>query len=61
MLNMEMQISGRRKLQAREILSIFSFSLILVTLLNVFLVTQEPGLGEVLDNSCKAAATCRST
>lgn len=56
-----MQMPGGRELQAKEVVSILSFSLILGLLQNVFRVTQEPGLGDVLDNSHKAVAMLKST
>lgn len=61
MLHIEMQMPGGRELQAKEVVSILSFSLILGLLQNVFWVTQEPGLCDVLDNSHKAVAMLKST
>ena len=39
-LNIEMQVSGGRELQVKEMLNLLSSSLILVILQNVFLVAQ---------------------
>ena len=60
-LNIEMQVSGGRELQVKEMLNLLSSSLILVILQNVFLVAQGAWSWWSLDNSYKAVAIFRNT